>query len=313
MAEDASDLFEFDDNIESLDDEEIVIVDGHNIAYITVFSTISSDYSDNGVFKLWKHSFLSKLFSTIQSLDPTKVVLAFDSRNSWRYKIYDEYKANRKDQKGKYPLDKKKFNEAIENMIVEMKTYFSSIYTIKVDEAEGDDIMAVLTREVFTKKNQRVTIVTGDTDLNQLLMDKRVRQYNPMKNDFFNVLNPKKSLDIKILSGDKSDNITPIKRGVGVVTAEKILNYEDGVDTFISLQETTLEKELIQSNYQRNKKLIDLEFIPQNIRKAIIKAYEDYEWSEIDGKKVAKYLMENKLNDLRSKWGIISKYLKKLN
>ena len=311
--EETSDLFEFDENMESLDLEEIVMIDGHNIAYITVFSTISSDYSDNGVFKLWKHSFFSKLFSTIQSLDPTKVVLAFDSRNSWRYKIYDEYKANRKDQKGRYPLDKKAFNEAIENMIVDMKTYFPSIYTIKVDEAEGDDILAVLAREVFTKKNQRVTIVTGDTDLNQLLTDKRVRQYNPMKNTFFNVLNPKKALDIKILSGDKSDNITPIKRGVGVVTAEKILNYEDGVDTFIELQETFLEKELVQSNYQRNKRLIDLDFIPQNIRKAIIKAYEDAEWTDIDGKKVAKYLMENKLNDIRSKWSIISKYLKKLN
>ncbi len=312
MAE-TSDLFEFDDDIVSLEDEEIVIIDGHNIAYITVFSTISSDYSDNGVFKLWKHNFLSKLFSTIQSLNPTKVVLAFDSKNSWRYSIYDEYKANRKDQKGRYPLDKKKFTEAIENMIEEMKTYFPSIYTIKVDQAEGDDIIAVLAREVFNKQNQRVTIVTGDTDLNQLLTDSRVRQYNPLKNTFFNVLNPKKSLYIKILSGDKSDNITPIKRGVGVVTAEKILNYEDGIDTYISLQETTLEQELIRSKYERNVKLIDLEFIPQNIRKAIIKAYEEYEWVEIDGKKVANYLIQHRLNDIRSKWNIISKYLKKLN
>jgi 5'-3' exonuclease len=133
-----------------------------------------------------------------------------------------------------------------------------------------------------------------------------------MKNTFFNVLNPKKALDIKILSGDKSDNITPIKRGVGVVTAEKILNYEDGVDTFINLQETSLERELIQSNYQRNKRLIDLDFIPQNISKAIIKAYEDAEWAEMDGKAIGKYLMVNKLNDVRSKWSIISKYLKKL-
>jgi len=311
MAE-LSDIFVFDDDITSLDDEKIVIIDGHNIAYITVFSTIHSDYSDNGPFKLWKHSFLSKLFTTIKDLDPTKVVLAFDSKNSWRYKLYAEYKANRKHQSGRYPLDKEKFLIALESMIEDVKTYFPSIYTIKVDQAEGDDIMAVLTKEVFNKINQEVIIVTGDTDLNQLLSLPRVRQYNPMKNDFFNVINPKKALDIKILSGDKSDNITPIKRGVGVVNAEKILNMEDGIDSFIEMQKTSLEKELVHENYVRNKKLIDLDFIPQNIRTSIIDAYNEYEWKEIDGKLVVKYFMSSKLNDLMSKWSIISKYIKKL-
>lgn len=304
-------LVEFED-VDDIKDERVVVIDGHNIAYITVFSTIHSDYSDNGVFVLWKHSFLSKLFHTIQELEPTKVILAFDTKGSWRYDLYDEYKANRKKQYGRYPLDKDGFMKALDEMINDVKEIFTNIYTIKVDGAEGDDIIAVMCKHVFTGENHEVIIVSGDTDLNQLLSLRNVKQYNPRSNDFFNVLNPKKELDIKILSGDKSDNITPIKRGVGVKTAEKIINSDDGVDGFIEKQETDIEKKLVSENFERNTKLIDLDFIPKTIVNSILNEYNSYEASEIDGKTIIKYFMRKRMHDLRNRWGRISKYLKNL-
>ena len=119
------DFIEYED-VEEIKDERILLIDGHNIAYITVFSVIAKDYSDNGVFKLWKQSFYSKLFSIINNLKPTKCVLVFDSRNSWRKDIYPEYKANRKKQGGKYPLDKLKFNEAMDSLISDIKEVFTT-------------------------------------------------------------------------------------------------------------------------------------------------------------------------------------------
>lgn len=305
------DLIEFED-VKDKKDETVVIVDGHNIAYITVFSTIHQDYSDNGVFVLWKHAFLNKLFYTVNDLEPTKLVLAFDTKGSWRYDLYDEYKANRQKQYGRYPLDKKNFMIALNDLIEDIQAVFTNIYTIKVDGAEGDDIIAVLCKNVFTDENHDVIVVSGDTDLNQLCSQKNVRQYNPRTNDYFNVINPKKELDIKILSGDKSDNITPIKRGVGVKTAEKILNSEDGVDGFIEQQATDIEKKLVSENFERNTKLIDLDFIPKKIVNEILEKYNSYEIKELNGKNVVNYFIKRKMHDLRTRWGRISKYLKNL-
>ncbi len=305
------DFVEFED-VQDKKEETILLIDGHNIAYITVFSTIHSDYTDNGPFLLWRHSFFSKLFYTIKDLNATKVVLAFDTKGSWRYELYEEYKANRKKQYGKYPLDKEGFMVALNQMISDMEEYFTNIYTIHAKECEGDDIIAVLAKEVFTKENHNVIIVSGDTDLNQLIALPNVRQFNPMKNEYYNVINPKKELDIKILSGDKSDNITPIKRGVGVKTAEKILNREDGLDGFIAEQETELEQQTVTEKFERNKKLIDLDFIPTRIRKRILDAYNSYEIQPLDGKKVFKYFMKRKLHDLRTKWTKMSKVIKSL-
>lgn len=290
---------------------KIIIIDGHNIAYITVFSTIANDYSDNGVFKLWRHNFLNKVFYTIRELEPTKVVLAFDSKNSWRYDLYPDYKGNRKKQYGKYPLDKKNFNLAIDSMVNDMKKIFPNIYTIQSPRAEGDDIMAILATHVFNKDGQEVVIVSGDTDLNQLTSRKNVTQYNPRKNEFYNVLNPKRELDIKILSGDKSDNIKPIKRGVGVKTAEKILI--EGIDPFIEKQSTELERKTIKENFERNTQLIDLKFIPIELKDTIIDEYENYPYRELKGKSVIDYFTKNKMKRLYREWNRMSKYLKKLS
>ena len=299
---------------EVVDDKgKILIIDGHNIAYITVFSTLSSDYEDNGVFHLWKHNFLSRLFYIIRELKPTRVVLAFDSKNSWRYDIYKDYKANRKKQYGKYPLDKDGFMIALNQMILDMKNIFTNIYTIDYPRAEGDDIIAILASHVFTKEGQDVVVVSGDTDLNQLIARKNVTQWNPRKNEMYSVINPKRELQIKILSGDKSDNITPIKRGVGVKTAEKILREYDGVDGFIDGLDSDLEKKTVHENYERNKQLIDLQFIPNDMKNGIIAEYENYPFKELVGRDVVKYFNDNKLRYLYREWKRISKYLKPLN
>jgi len=297
------------EDVEDKKDETILLIDGHNIAYITVFSTISSDYTDNGVFVLWKHAFISRIFNIIKTLNPTKVILAFDTKGSWRYDVYEQYKANRKKTEGKKPLNKEAFMVALNDMIDTFKNILTNIYTIHADECEGDDIIAVLAKE-FNKQNEQVIIVSGDTDLNQLLVQSNVRQYDPRKSEFFNVINPKLELQIKILSGDTSDNISPIKKGVGVKTAEKILKSPNGLDGYIEELETDLEKKTITENFKRNKQLIDLEYIPKRISNRILEKYKQYNIKELDGKRVINFFMKNKLHDLRTKWGIIYKYIK---
>ena len=302
------------EDVKDKKDETVLLIDGHNIAYITVFATIAQDYSDNKEFKIWRNTFLSRFFDIVCELKPTKIVMAFDSKNSWRYDVYDDYKANRKKPStSKKPLNKKEFNKALQEMIDYFKEHFTNIYTIYEDRCEGDDIIAVLAKYMFTKDNENVIIVSGDSDLNQLTEQTNVRQYNPKwKGDFFNIINPKKELDIKVLTGDKSDNIPPIKRLVGPVKAQKILDNPDGLDWFINEQKTEIEKKTIEENYKRNKTLIDLNYIPTNIKQRILDAYENYDIKPLDTKKVVKSFFTKKLHGVRHQWDKVSGYLKEL-
>ena len=125
-------------------------------------------------------------------------------------------------------------------------------------------------------------------------------------------MNPKQELQIKILSGDTSDNIKPIKRGVGPKTALKILGMEHGVDSFISEQKTDLEKHVIEENYKMNRTLVDFDCIPLNIRNRILDEYNSYKYSQINERGVFNWLIKQKLHDLRNKWQVLSKELNKL-
>ena len=70
--------------------------------------------------------------------------------------------------------------------------------------------------------------------------------------------NPKKDLFCKIVMGDKSDNIPPILNKCGPKTAEKCY---DNPEYF----EECLKKNNAQSNFERNKKLVDFNEIPQEL------------------------------------------------
>jgi len=300
------------DNNTYIEDERILLIDGHNIAYITVFNTLNTDYSDNDEFVLWKNNFLNRIFDFVVALEPTKIVLVFDVKNSWRYEIFPNYKSARKNKidHSKKPLNKKKFLIALESLITDIVEYFPSITTIKVDRAEGDDIIAVLSKDVFNKDNHEVIIVSGDTDLNQLISLRNVKQYDPKKNQYFNVLNPKRELDIKILKGDTSDSIPSIKyKVVGIVKAAEILGMSNGVDTFIDSYSSQLERDTIRERFELNTKLINLDFIPNDVRCSIIESYKNIKNTPVDGKKLMNYLFKNKLKSVRSRWNSIAKYL----
>jgi 5'-3' exonuclease len=77
--------------------EKVLILDGNNLAMRTVFSILfrNPEDQDEG-YKLWKHLFINNIFSLIQKFKPKRLILAFDTSNSWRYNIYPNYKLNRK-------------------------------------------------------------------------------------------------------------------------------------------------------------------------------------------------------------------------
>jgi 5'-3' exonuclease len=280
----------------------VLMVDAHNLAYRTLFSAIFSNPEDNNSgFCFWKHLFLNSLFNSIEHFKPSKVIMAFDSKPSWRYNVYSEYKAQRKAARDKTVVDFEKFFPIFNEYISKIKEIFSTVYILEIPNAEGDDIIATLCKETF--KNDQVIIISSDGDMNQLLTG-NIKQFDPMKKKMVECINPHKELELKVLTGDKGDNIPPVKKKVGIVTAEKILN--NGLDNFLN------ESEENKANFIRNKTLIDLNYIPKEIQQNIINTYNQYQIAPMESKKILNFFVSNKLMKLMQHWEIFSSNIKSL-
>ena len=280
----------------------IMIVDAHNLAYRNVFASVFTNPEDNGVFDLWKHMFMNSFINLIKKFEPKKVVLAFDVRGSWRYEIYADYKNRRKGARDKAVVDFEKFFPVLNSLKQDIKDTFKNIYVLEAPKCEADDIIAVLSKEVF--KDQPITIVSTDSDLKQLLVYPNIQMYDPMKNKIVQCINPKKELELKILTGDKNDDIPAIKPRVGIATAESILKN--------GLQQVLDEDKTIKENYTRNTILIDFNYIPQDITNSIINIYNNYEKGKLDSLKLMTFFSKNKLNRLMEDWQNYSEVIKNL-
>lgn len=221
-----------------------LLVDGTNVLKICeVASRVNTRGEEYGAF----FTFLVKMKALLKKKDFDYVYVVFDDDNSgiMRYRLYNEYKANRdknyetfmdgesdyakaynenlrkmrasifgkKAKKEKTPEEIKKKEDFARQRHMLMK-YFEELFIrcICDHDTEGDDIMAYY---VMNKKsNEKVVIVSGDMDLTQLLAPD-VCIFNPRTNSFvtyenFKSLNGYPSENVlikKIFCGDSSDNI----------------------------------------------------------------------------------------------------------
>jgi 5'-3' exonuclease len=289
----------------------VVLVDGHNLAFRNLYSVIMRSPEDNGEFELWTHQMMNSIIHIVDKFNPDKLILGFDTKNSWRYRIYSDYKAHRKAKRAnsKIVIDFDLFFSVFEKFIEDIKVAFPNIYVLKTENTEADDIIAVLVKNTF--KTSDCTIISSDGDLNQLINDK-VRQYDPIKCKMVECLNPKRELELKILRGDTSDNIKGIKRGVGVKTAEKI--FAMGVDEYVNSQEVEIQ-ESIRDRYRLNTQLINLDFIPVEIVDAILECYVNFKENcigEIQKLQLQLFFNEYKLINQMMSWNTHSGKFRKL-
>ncbi len=149
------------------------------------------------------------------------LLFALDSEGpSFRKDIDRNYKA----QRPQTPPDLLKQLEVAIEWIDKM-----GLSRLRLEGYEADDIIASIA-ECAKKKGVKVTIVTHDKDLYQLIEDERVVIYDPIKRvkidergafEKFGV-KPSQIADFLALTGDSSDNIPGVK-GIGAKSAAKLL------------------------------------------------------------------------------------------
>ena len=228
-----------------------------------------------------------------------EIVICTDFHSSWRKEVFPFYKAHRKverdKQKAEKGMDWSALFETINKIIIEIDTFFP-YKVIRVEHAEGDDVIAVLSR-TFKEKS---LIVSSDKDFSQLYKYKWISQFSPMKQKMLNGIDPIRYLKEHIIRGDKGDGIPNILSDddcivSGVrqksISKKKIVNWLD--------QEPHDFNDEMKRGWIRNKILIDFDLIPKNIAKAILEQYNEekkYQQGQLMNyfiKNRLKYLMEN--------------------
>ena len=209
-----------------------ILIDGNNLIQQSFYSTIR-ELHDNGdidkdnlindykyIKDDFKAMFFYQVFNNILSMNKYKanygnIVVALDSKNSWRRRFYPDYKSRRRN---KEKNDNEqftsnllyKFIEIIEKILSHtnikvLKTMFNSKYGI-----EGDDIIAVLAMYLQDEKH---IIYSIDVDFYQILND-RIKQYHPLERKIIDTPT-KRAVDVKMktfyLKGQAKDSVPSIK------------------------------------------------------------------------------------------------------
>ncbi|MBO6489331.1 MAG: DNA polymerase I [Pelagibacteraceae bacterium] len=183
-------------------------------------------------------SMLFKLLEDSRSDDsihrPTHFAVIFDSaRKNFRNDIYSEYKANR--------------SEAPEDLAPQFEYIRKSVEafnlpSIELSNYEADDLIATYTKQII-KVGAKVTVISSDKDLMQLVSDK-VRLYDPMKSKVLGEkevvekfgVKPNQVIDVQSLAGDSSDNIPGVP-GIGIKTASELINKYKTLDVLLKKAE----------------------------------------------------------------------------
>jgi len=274
----------------------MILVDLNQVLLSGLMAQISNQKGVKLDENLVRHMILNILRMHIRNFrkEYGDVVLCCVNRKYWRKEYFPFYKAGRKKTREKSDLDWHMIFDMLAKFKVELKENFP-YKVIDVEGAEADDIIGTLTP--IYSAHEKILILSSDGDFLQLQNYKDVKQYNPAQKKYVISKNPIMDLKEKIIRGDKGDGIPnilspgdcfvrdlrqkPITKG----TLDKLMQ-----ESYLEQDETT------KANYMRNATLIDLTFIPIEIKEKIINTYE--ETKPASRQKLLNYFIEHKLKNL---------------
>jgi hypothetical protein len=203
------------------------------------------------------------------------VVIACDTYGSWRKDYFPYYKANRKKGREESTLDWKWIFESITMIKEELKEFFP-YRVIEVPLAEADDVIGTLAYQfgaVMGDGSEKIMIVSGDKDFIQLQKFSNVYQYSPVLKKDIKSNNPEAHLIEHIIRGDGGDGI-PNLLSADNVLVEGIRQTTLSAKRFEGLREEIAKGTHVSTGYSRNRMLIDLSNVPENLRINILESYE---------------------------------------
>lgn len=226
-------------------------------------STLPDDlFEDKKFVRLFERKFKGNLYRISKEfkIHFNHIVFVRDCPRGyiWRKSQFKEYKQHRRNT---LQVDRNKFLN-ISNLFQHIyNTYIPSLKkkekfrTIKIDELEADDIIAICSKFLEKKKVDTI-IISEDNDFNQL-QSNYIKIYNLRLEQRVTVNNTSQSNSIlqKLLKGDRSDNIEPLE------------NQENDM--------LKLLKELDTKKLCLHMKLMDYSKIPRKLKIEALNRFEE--------------------------------------
>jgi len=245
---------------------------------------------------LLRHTILNsiRMFRNQFTKDFGEMVICCDGKDNWRKKLFPEYKANRRKNRENDPTDWKTLFELLHEMREELSKYFP-YKVMHVEEAEADDIIAVIVREL---SEEPTLILSSDKDFIQLQKFDNVKQWSPLQKKFI-VGDPVESLFDKTIRGDTGDGVP------NILSSDDTLITEGKRQTPVRKKNMELWRgkkpedycnEAMLRNYHRNKTMVDLGETPKSICINIINQYQSQDVG--DRSQLLNYFVDKRLKNL---------------
>ena len=273
--------------------EKLLIIDGNSIIN-RAFYGIRLLTNSKGMYTNAIYGFLNIMLKHMEDISPEYVAVAFDLKApTFRHKMYDKYKAQRKGMPEELKMQMPVMKEILSAM---------NVTILEKEGFEADDIIGTVSR-MCKDSEVECFVLTGDKDDLQLATDTTKILLTVTKggttttqtldsDDIWDIygVTPKQFVDVKGLMGDSSDNVPGVK-GIGEKTAFEYIkkfgsieNLYDNLDD--SIVKPAARQKLIDGRDMAylSKKLctidtnVDLDF---EIADALVKEYNTERLAEI--------------------------------
>jgi hypothetical protein len=268
---------------------QIIVVDFSQLAISTLMVELKGAKGADIQIPLVRHMIINTIRSYKMKFgnEYGQMVIACDSRKYWRKTEFEFYKSGRKKVRDDSALDWVAIYAALNQVKAELEEYFP-YPVIEVETAEADDVIGALAKYSQTNDLEESSglfgdaeprpflILSGDKDFIQLQKFPNVKQYMPILRKWGKPdVPPSVFLQEHIIMGDKGDGIPNIRSADDTFASggrQKPIGKRD-LEAWKYMQPEDYCTADMLRNYHRNKRLIDLDNIPEDVAEKIIAQY----------------------------------------
>ncbi len=215
--------------------ERIAIIDGNSLINRAYYAMRNPMITKDGIFTQGIFGFINMMERIKKDYEPKYMVIAFDLKApTFRHKVYDAYKAGRKQMPPELAMQIPVLKDVLRAM---------NIKQMEMEGFEADDLIGTIA-VAAEEHGLEPYIITGDKDELQLATDitriiltrKGVSEFEMYDKQVMidkYGFTPTQFIDFKGLMGDQSDNIPGIP-GVGEKTATRLILEYGSVENLIA-------------------------------------------------------------------------------
>ena len=279
----------------------MILVDMNQISLASMMMHLHMNKSKEIDENMVRHMILNSLrmYRTKYSSEFGELVLCYDSKHYWRRDYFPEYKSGRRKSREKSDLDWNAIFLCLNKIKDELRDNMPYKF-IEIYGAEADDIIGVLCSEY----SDEIMIISGDKDFIQLQKYPNVKQYSPITKKSVNGENPGGYLKEHIIKGDTSDGVPNVLSPDNTFTdglRQKPLTKKKITSWLEHDFDDVAPNDEVKRNYQRNRKLIDLTYTPEELSSEIINTYKEAPYG--DRSKLLNYFIQKRLRNLTESIG----------